>query len=130
MDGIKIKKYAYNLVCERAIYSKLDNFYDLHIDNLLFAEQASFASYIIANDQVLANEATSIDNPMYKITMLPALAHSMRQTTKNFSETLVEVWKDGIVSYLKDTMKRLISEALEEYNHELGYTKENNRWAA
>ncbi len=122
MDGIKT--HAYDLVCSKATYSKLDNFYNLSVEDLTMDDKLKFTSVLILNSKEYANEATSFDNLLYD-DMQFILGYFLEDSENKFrKEKFVNTWKFSIVLHFENTMQSLINDALEEYNHEQGIRKE------
>ena len=114
----QVKSFADHLVCSYAKYDANDQCYTLNIFDLADFDRHELASLMIASDSSLANEATSVDNPAYDRTMLPALIKHMSDTTNaDLKNDFVQAWQEGVSYYVADLMQELIDECCADRLH-------------
>jgi hypothetical protein len=117
-------KFISSLVREYAKFEKLDNAYDINLNSIPESELEEFSSLLMQHDNVLASEATGLDNPNYEKSMLPALTNFLKNPNKDNEIEYMQTWREGIADYFKNTFYSLIENALREYNTEV------RKWAA
>jgi len=114
--------FAYNLVCHYSKYDHISECHTLSISNISDFDLHELSSFLMAENQDYAVEATGPDNPNYEKTMLPALIKYMKNVTdKDEKIEFNNAWKEGITNYFENTMLQLLSEQLDKYNQEYGY---------
>jgi hypothetical protein len=97
-------------------YDKLIDAYDIHIDDIDADDLYKLCSLIMRDSPDSAIEATSIDNPEYERSMLPALNYFMAHPS--MSSLFTDEWQKGILSYLRNRIISLLEDDLENYNWE------------
>jgi len=119
-----IKKFISSLVSNYAEYNKIDGFYIVDLIKLPESELEEFSSLIMNHDLSWASEATSLDNPAYQESMLPALNHYLTNPTKDNEIEYLKSWRTGVSSYFKKAFAEMMFDELEYFN------KEHGIWAA
>jgi hypothetical protein len=119
----ELRAFATECVDHYATYEKCDDFYSLDVYDLPDFVQHEFAALIMAHDECYAIEATGPDNKHWQSKMLPALTRYLKNSTdRDEGIEFKNVWRDCVADYVNHIMQRLIDEALQEFNSDLGYT--------
>lgn len=96
--------------------------YNLDVDDLDDFVREEFASLIMIDDPSRASESTGNDNPLFQITMLPALTEFLKNSDDQDERIeFLKAWREGTTSYNTPYMQELIDDALEDYNADQGY---------
>lgn len=102
-------------------YSKFNNYskyYTISLDDISDFDLHELAQHIMSDDESLALEATSQDNPAYETTMLPALLKFMSNTTDMVLEKEFTIaWRNGVSSYFHDQIKEILDELCADRTH-------------
>lgn len=121
---------AYGLVSHYATFDSLSGMYDMSILDLNDFDLQTFAATIMRSNEAYAAEATGADNDAFEKTMLPALTCYLKNPCDKEIEAMFnETWLIGVTSYFKPAMRRLLAEALEEYNEDTGHVGRHGRAA-
>lgn len=122
----EVSHFADMLVYHYAKFDSLNQRYDLNLEDLPDFDQHKFCSHVLLKNKELANEATGCDNPTYDTKMLPALIRYMSNTTdKDKQADFNQAWKDGLLYYVKEILKKIIKKRVEIYNQDQGYTQKD-----
>lgn len=127
MSRNPLKSFAEDAVSNYATFDKCLKQYTIEVDDLSDFTQHEFAALIMIQEDGYATEANGPDNIAYEKTMLPALLRFLKNTTDRDEEIeFVNAWRDGVTSYLKPSMEKLLEDAVYEYNadRDLLYTEE------
>jgi hypothetical protein len=130
----EVRSFAYSLAAHYSKFDQLSACYTLHIDDISDFDIHELSAMLLVEDESYASEATGPDNNSYTNKMLPALINLLKYSTdRDYEIEFVSEWKKGIISYQKETLQKLISDALDEYNEDEGYTNKEDpgppRWA-
>lgn len=108
-----IKSYCY--------FDQLSKSYEVNIRSIAEWDMDKVVAMMMADNLDLATEATSIDNPEFEKSMLPALTKYLsRSFSSEIQKEYVAAWKKGIFKYMENRIERLFEERLELYNEEQG----------
>ncbi len=103
--------YAKELVSNYATFDKYSQTYSIDIDDMPDFDVHALCTLIMNDDESLASEANSVDNPAYEKTMYPALIQYMKDTTNRDNEIeFTKAWRDGVASYFTKTIQELLDE--------------------
>jgi len=98
-------------------YNPEHNKWELFVEDLPDFIQYEFASMIIAEDDIYANEANSVENPFFKKNMLPALLKHLKDiTNKDLEIDFINTWKKGVAKYLYRVIDKYIVDSLSDLN--------------
>src|SRR5688572_25641256 len=110
-----IFQFADHLVFHYAKLDKLSGSYSIDIHSIPDFDLHELASLLMAEDNELVMEATSIDNPWYEKIMLPALLQHMQNSSdRDKKEDFNKAWKQGILNYLEKKMQQILDEQCSE----------------
>lgn len=112
----KINNFVTSLINNYCQYDNLSETYEIDIDWIEEDELSELCGLIMRENPDSAIEATSIDNPAYEKSMLPALNYFL---INKDSEVLSAHWKRGILSYFRKRIIGLLNNALEIYNQDM-----------
>ncbi len=113
----KINNFVTSLINNYCQYDNLSESYEIDIDNIDHDDLYKLCALIMQSNPDLALEATSIDNPAYEKSMLPALNYFMANPAA--SKIFSDEWQKGILSYLRKRIIRLLENSLEIYNGDM-----------
>lgn len=117
-----IRSFARDLVYHYSKLDKVSGCYTLTQSDIPEFDLYELSALIIKQDKDYALEATSVDNPEYLKSMLPALTKYLSNSTdKAIQYDFNQTWVKGIYSYLKRAIGNLLSDMLDEYNDDKGY---------
>jgi len=111
----KINNFVTSLINNYCQYDNLSETYEIDINDIESDDLYKLCSLIMQDNPDLAIEATSIENPEYEKSMLPALKYCMANNSLSFEIT----WQEGILSYLRKRIIGLLDDALEIYNQDM-----------
>ncbi len=111
----KITNFVTSLINNYSQYDKLSETYEIDIDDIDSDDLYKLCSLIMQSNPDSAIEATSIDNPAYEASMLPALTYCIGHPRLSFESA----WQEGILSYFRKRIIGLLDDALEIYNGEM-----------
>lgn len=118
----KSQRFAKECVNVYGKYDESDDFYSLDAHDLPDFVQDEFASFIMADDESYAAEATGPDNTDWDLIMLPTLMRYLKNST-NREETIEfsKTWRNCITRYCINKIQELIDQELIEYNFDKGF---------
>lgn len=123
----ELYNFAKECVNHYAIYTEMDDFYTLKVDDLPDFIQHEFAALIISHDKNYASEATGPDNQKWDTEMLPALIKYLKNSTdKDEAIEFNSIWRNCVTEYMNEKMTELLENALHQYNSDQGYTHSSN----
>lgn len=80
----------------------------------------ALAALILADDPMLASEASGPDNPEWEKSMESALIRTLQKPRDQYvMEEFHDIWTSGVRHYLMPRMKRMIDDRLEELNEDM-----------
>lgn len=110
-------RYADILIRDYAKQEVWSKEFQLTIDSLSEFDLEKFAALIMLDDDQLASEATSLDNPAYQHMKWALIRYLKNSVNTEFEKDFVHVWRRNIVAYHEENMKELLQERLECYNN-------------
>lgn len=108
------KSFVTSLVNNYSQYDNLSESYEIDVDSIDDDDLYKLCALIMRDSPNSAIEATSIDNPAYEESMLPALKYCMAHPSMEFESE----WKKGILSYFRKHIIELLNDATEQYNQD------------
>ena len=109
------KSFVTSLVNNYSQYDNLSESYEIDVDSIDEDDLYKLCALIMRDSPNSAIEATSIDNPAYEESMLPALKYCMAHPSMSFEDE----WKKGILSYFHQRIIGLLDDDMEIYSHEV-----------
>lgn len=125
----QLRRFAMECVNCYAKYDACDDFYSLDVYDLPDFMRHEFASYIMADDQSYASEATGPDNKHWHTKMQPALICYLKNSTdRDESIEFNRIWRECITDYMTDRMQELLDDYLMEYNFDHGFARPDHHY--
>ncbi len=117
-----ILSFSSEIASEFGKYNRHSQKYELYVDELPDFIQHEFASMIISQDDAYANESTGADNPKFTSQMLPSLLNHLKDiSNKDLEMDFINIWRNGVTSYLLNEIQRYLDDSVSDLNRERLY---------
>jgi len=124
-----IRNFAYDLISHYAKLDALSGSYHYKLKDISDFDLNELVVLIMNENDDMAFDATSPNNPWYEKKMLPALKrHLLLAPDKNEEAQFIIEWREGILNFFLNDIEELLNNAISEYNEDQGCNRSRNSY--